>query len=130
MSDKKMGRPQIKIDQKQFETLCSILCTQDEIIGVLDIGKETLSRWCKRTYKMTFEDIYKNKSALGKMSLRRHQFELAQKGNATMLIWLGKQLLGQHDKLVTENTTSLNAKVESIDPTTLKAIVKELEDEV
>ena len=40
------------------------------------------------------------------MSLRRMQFEKAQTGNTTMLIWLGKQMLGQKDKIETseENT--------------------------
>ena len=29
------------------------------------------------------------------MSIRRKQYELAMAGDKTMLIWLGKQLLGQ-----------------------------------
>lgn len=40
--------------------------------------------------------MFKKKSAGGKMSLRRYQFELAKK-NASMAIWLGKQYLGQSD---------------------------------
>jgi len=32
------------------------------------------------------------------MSLRRKQIEVALKGNVSMLIWLGKQMLGQMDK--------------------------------
>jgi hypothetical protein len=31
-------------------------------------------------------------------SLRRKQFEAAMNGNTTILIWLGKQYLGQRDK--------------------------------
>lgn len=31
------------------------------------------------------------------MTLRRLQWKAAEGGNATMLIWLGKQLLGQKD---------------------------------
>jgi hypothetical protein len=34
----------------------------------------------------------------GRMSLRRLQWKKAQEGNTTMLIWLGKQYLGQSDK--------------------------------
>jgi hypothetical protein len=37
------------------------------------------------------------------MSLRRWQIEAARKGNPTMLVWLGKQLLGQTDKIETTN---------------------------
>jgi hypothetical protein len=35
-----------------------------------------------------------------KISLRRQQIETAKKGNVSMLIWLGKQLLDQSDKRV------------------------------
>lgn len=35
---------------------------------------------------------------MGKRSLRRMQWKSAKGGNATMQIWLGKQLLGQTDK--------------------------------
>ena len=33
----------------------------------------------------------------GNISIRRAQFELAMRGNTAMLIWLGKNLLGQHN---------------------------------
>ena len=36
-----------------------------------------------------------------KISLRRKQIELAQDGDKTMLVWLGKQILGQSDKINT-----------------------------
>jgi hypothetical protein len=56
---------------------------------------------------MTFADTYKSKSQVGKSSLRRAQWNLAEK-NASMAIWLGKQYLGQRDivelGLPTDNT--------------------------
>jgi hypothetical protein len=56
---------------------------------------------------MTFADTYKSKSQVGKSSLRRAQWKLAEK-NASMAIWLGKQYLGQRDivelGLPTDNT--------------------------
>ena len=90
------------IDQRTFEGLCEIQCTLEEIAGVLRVSEDTVERWCQRTYELGFADTYKKLSATGKTSLRRHQFELAKKGNATMLIWLGKQYLGQSDKPITE----------------------------
>ena len=33
-----------------------------------------------------------------RMKLAQKQFELAMDGNVTMLVWLGKQYLGQTDK--------------------------------
>ena len=62
----------------------------------------TLTRWCEDTYGAGFSDIYKKLSSGGKKSLRRMQFELADK-NATMAIWLGKQILGQRDEVAIDH---------------------------
>lgn len=58
---------------------------------------KTLDSWCKRTYHASFSEIFKQKRGLGKISLRRHQWRLAEK-NANMAIWLGKQYLEQKDQ--------------------------------
>lgn len=99
----KMGRPRKEIDQKIFENLCGIQCTEAEICSVFDCCEDTLNAWCKRTYGETFSDTYKKKRQLGKPSLRRMQWDLAKK-NASMAIFLGKQYLGQSDQggIVTE----------------------------
>ena len=103
------GRPRKEINEKLFENLCAIQCTEKEICSVLECCEDTLNAWCKRTYKMTFSDAYKNKCQIGKSSLRRAQFRLAEK-NATMAIWLGKQYLDQRD-IVEQNITSDGVKV-------------------
>lgn len=91
-----MARPRKQIDQKQFESLCQLQCTLDEICGFFDCCTDTLESWCKRTYKQGFSEVFKQKRGVGKISLRRSQFRLAEK-NANMAIWLGKQYLGQKD---------------------------------
>lgn len=93
-----MARPRKEIDQKQFENLCGLQCTKLEICGWFDITDKTLDSWCKRTYNKGFSEVYAQKREKGKISLRRAQFQLAEKGNATMLIWLGRQYLGQTDR--------------------------------
>lgn len=103
----KNGRPPIEIDKDQFEKLCGIQCTEEEISGWFKCSLDTLSRWCKKEYNETFAEIYKKYAASGKTSLRRYQFKLAQT-NASMAIWLGKQYLGQKDLVATE----LNIKAE------------------
>lgn len=95
---KKMGRPRIEIKQEDFEKLCAMQCTLIEIAGFFDCCEDTIENWCRRTYGETFSDVYKKKSAKGKISIRRNQFKAADAGNASMLIWLGKQYLGQSDK--------------------------------
>lgn len=92
-----MARPKKEIDQKYFEKLCALQCTKDEICGWFEITDKTLENWCRRTYKQGFSDVFKQKRGAGKISLRRAQFQLAQK-NANMAIWLGKQYLDQKDQ--------------------------------
>lgn len=100
-----MARPKKEINQKQFEQLCAIQCTQEEICDVLDCSEKTLIDWCKKTYKdeagkgMSFSKVFRQKKSGGKASLRRRQWQLAE-NNATMAIFLGKQYLGQSDNPV------------------------------
>lgn len=98
-----MGRRPKVIDQKQFENLCGLQCTYDEICSWFDVTDKTLNSWCKRTYGKNFSEVFREKRGRGKISLRRTQWELAKK-NASMAIFLGKQYLGQSDQggVVTE----------------------------
>lgn len=98
----KTGRPKIEIDKVQFEKLCAIQCTLPELAGFFDCSEDTIERWCKREYKMTFAEVFKRKSVDGKISLRRTQFRMAEK-STVMAIWLGKQYLGQSDKIISES---------------------------
>lgn len=93
-----MARPRKEIDQKQFENLCGLQCTLEEICGWFDVCSDTLETWCKRTYKRGFSEVFAQKRGAGKISLRRSQWRLAEK-NATMAIFLGKQFLGQRDNM-------------------------------
>ena len=95
-----MARPKKVINQKQFESLCAIQCTQEEICNVLDVTDKTLTRWCNEVYNLSFSEVYEQKRDIGRMSLRRNQFKLAEGGNTTMQIWLGKQVLKQSENPV------------------------------
>lgn len=97
----KGGRPKKEIPQKEFEKLCQIQATKKEIANFFEIDEDTLNAWCKRTYGEGFSVIYEKKSAGGKMSLRRTQFQLAKK-SAAMAIFLGKNYLGQTDRPINE----------------------------
>ena len=102
-----MARPRKKINRKQFESLCAIQCTQAEICSVLDVCEDTLLKWCKETYKMSFSEIYKQKRELGCMSLRRKQMELALSGNATMQIFLKEMELREREFALKEKSIEL-----------------------
>ena len=94
------GRPRKEIDKNQFENLCNINATLKEIAGWFKCSEDTIENWCKREYGENFSVVYEKYSQEGKISLRRAQIKLALNGNATMLIWLGRQMLGQTDRKV------------------------------
>lgn len=89
---------QDRIDKKQFENLCGLQCTLLEICDFFDVEDDTLNSWCKKTYGTTFSEVFKQKRGKGQISLRRMQWKLAEK-NTAMAIFLGKQYLGQKDKI-------------------------------
>lgn len=101
MTEKKNkgGRPSIqnRIDKKNFENLCGMFCTREEISYFFDVSHDTLERWCKKTYKAPFKECFERFRCRGYASLRRTQRQLAEK-NAGMAIFLGKQYLGQKDE--------------------------------
>ncbi len=82
--------PKIDIDEDLVEDLASIHCTQEEIGAIVGCSVDTLKR--------RFADAIERGTLQGKESLRRLQWKKAQAGNIVMLIWLGKQWLGQTDK--------------------------------
>lgn len=93
-----VGRPKAEIDKIEFEKLCAIQCTKEEIAGWFRVSDDTIERFCQREYGTNFAVVYSQKKSVGKVSVRRKQFQVAEKGNTSMLIWLGKQYLGQSEK--------------------------------
>ena len=73
----KTGRPKKEINKQTFESLCQIQCTQEEICCVLDVDDVTLNSWCKRTYKQSFSEVFRQKKKKGVASLRRRGFQMA-----------------------------------------------------
>lgn len=105
------GRPRIEIDENQFNKLCELQCTEEEIAGFFECSVETLNNWCKRTFGCTFFEKYRQKATRGKIALRRIQLQHAQK-SPSMAIFLGKQWLGQRDRI--EQTATI--EVEDLSP--------------
>ena len=96
---KKNGRPKIEIDFNVVAGMCNVWATEEEIADYFRCSISTIKRRCHEETGDSFEQFYKKNNSRGKMSVRRAQFKLATEGqNATMLIWLGKQYLGQRDQ--------------------------------
>lgn len=100
-----MGRTATKVDLDELHKLGVIHATIKEVAGWFGLSDVSIDTRLAdaQTYEFegqqkTFREIFEEGKAKGKCSLRRKQVELAQAGNPTMLIWLGKQLLGQKDQ--------------------------------
>lgn len=94
-------KPMTDRDFGQLVNMIRIQCTAEEICSVLGISEDTLGRRIAEREidgVRNFADLYKKHQGEGRASLRRAQWKAAQDGNPTMLIWLGKQVLGQKDK--------------------------------
>lgn len=109
-----MARPRTEIDKQQFENLCAFQCTKEEIAGWFHCSEDTIERWCKREYKKCFAVVFAEKRGIGRISLRRSQFRMAEH-NPTMAIWLGKQYLGQKEQQeVTIDTANVDDTIKKM----------------
>ena len=90
---------EINLDQVLYWT--ELQATAEEIAGAFRVSVDTLDRRLREAFGMGFAELRKRCNGLHKLSLRRYQFQQAER-NATMAIWLGKIWLGQRETIVTE----------------------------
>lgn len=109
-----MARPRKPIDWDDVAKLAALHCTQEEIASFCEVSKDTLERHCEEATGLSFAAFYAQKKDTGKISIRRKQYEVAMKGNPTLLIWWGKQNLAQSEKqeVKTEITTTAQPKTQ------------------
>jgi len=100
-----MAPPKKELNEAIIYDLAKIHCTMNEIASVCDCSVDTLER--------RYADIIKKGRDEGKSSLKRLQWKAAEAGNITMMIWLGKQTLGQSDR-VRSDITSGGDKIQPI----------------
>ena len=124
----KTGRPKIEVNFAEVDKLCQIQCTGEEIASFFGISYDTLERRCKEQFKMSLAEYIKEKSAKGKSSLRRLQWKAAMSGNVTMLIWLGKQYLGQSDKTNYVDESNYNNNKEALRDKLVKELKSDISD--
>lgn len=113
---RRAGRKPIEIDSVQLEKLCALHCTDEDIAAYFQCTPRTIENRRKNT---NFREVMERGRAMGRISVRRSQLKLLEAGNATMAIWLGKQLLGQRDvtpiELTGSNGSELKFSVEVVD---------------
>ena len=117
---------EINKQRGQLIYLCGLFCTQKEIAAMFNCSVDTLGSRIKEGFKgKTFSDIHSMYRDRGKTSLRRQQVKHAE-NSYYMSIWLGKQYLGQTDKV--EKQTETTYKVQLSEKDRLKFIEALRED--
>lgn len=91
------------IDIAELEKLSAMQCTDEEIAAWFGVTRKTIER---RRKVAKFAQIMDRGKAKGRISVRRMQMKLLEQGNATMGVWLGKQILGQTDQITHSLTSS------------------------
>jgi len=94
-----MARPKKNFDYDKLDAILQFGATLFECEDILEVSESTLKRRIKSKYKCSFEHLRDKKMSKAKQNLRRKQYETAMAGNVTMQIWLGKNWLGQTDKV-------------------------------
>ena len=92
------GRPKIEVNWEEVDKLAGIFCTAREICSFTGVSEDTMLRRCKEMHGVSFAEYINQKRDLGRISLRRKQYEIARSGDKTMLIFLGKVELGQREE--------------------------------
>lgn len=103
----KPGRKQIKINWNLVKQYLKAQCSAEGIAGIIGVSRDTLYGRCPKDLGIGFDELRQEMRETGKELLRKTQFDLAVQGDKAMLIWLGKQYLGQSDK--TDSVTEIKS---------------------
>lgn len=96
------GRPRIELNEPLLRQLARINCTHEEIAATLTAAGTPIST---DTLARNFADCIEQERAAGRASLRRRQWAKAlTEGNTQMLKWLGKNELGQKERIEFDGT--------------------------
>lgn len=104
--------PRKLIDWEVFDKLCGFQCTIQEIASWFDMSVDSVERRILENFGMKFAEVAEEKRGKGRVSLRRAQFQAALAGNTALLIWLGKQYLGQTEKIQQQIQSNATTQVE------------------
>lgn len=116
------GRPKIKIDWKEFDQLCYMQCTLQEIADWFHCSPDTLERRLKEEKGQSFAPYFEKKRVGGKIALRRNLMKMSEKHSA-VAIFLAKNWLGMKDKQEIEHSGNISKSIEELSDEELTNII-------
>lgn len=111
------GRPRIEWDEadwRKFDLMCKVDVTKMDIAEAFGCSTESIARIVQRERGMTFGSYKTQKAGYARAEILHKQMDLAMNGNPTMLIWLGKNLCGQTDKLAQTSAVQITGVQEKM----------------
>lgn len=111
MAKKKQGRPVFELDDKNFDVAIQLPMIKADICLLMGgCSEDTIEKYVKKRFGKTFSELQSERRQHFRKNILGKQYELAMKGNVGLLIWLGKNYLGQRDKF--EETDAEDLKLE------------------
>ena len=106
-----MGRPKVleDIDLEKVELFGRFKATHETMADYFEVSVRTVERYMADD-ESNFCRVYKRGMAKFKLRLSEAQVQSACAGNATMLVWLGKQYLDQKDKQEIQSTVEVTGR--------------------
>ena len=100
-----MARTKANIDWERVEKMAMAGAKGQQIAAAIGVHYNTLDKRSKEDLKCDFSEFLQTKREKGNELLLRKQYDVAMTGDKTMLVWLGKQRLGQSERQQTDITT-------------------------
>ena len=94
-----VGRNKVVVPEEEFYKLAALHSSWKELSDWFGVPVGTL--------RDNFADLYEKATTETKQKLRRAQLDLAMKGDRVMLIWLGKNILGQAESPVSKDSSQV-----------------------
>lgn len=95
------GGPKKTWDKDRYitlERLCERQYTIEEICYTMHVSYDTLNRLCREHYNgLTASEVKEKYKGSGRGKIRDMQWKACEKGSIPMLMWFGKNYLGQKE---------------------------------
>ena len=112
MTKQNIGRPEKEFDWKVLDAILQFKPSKRDCCEIVGVSEDTIERRIREKFDMTFSEYRDLKMARTRYNLAKKQYDVAMSGNTALLIWLGKQWLGQTDKQDINNNGSITINYE------------------
>jgi len=112
---KKILLEDIQADGWDLLESLSMWCSAEYCAKKLNISADTLDRRLQEKFGYGFKEYRKDAQEPMRINLLKKQYEVAMQGNVSMLIWLGKNHLGQSDKVEESKISEIKVIIDDQD---------------